>query len=171
MSQSFRLSFLLLALPFIMAIALLAAVQPVGSGAAALPPAGLRGHHFHGPGGIDPGFEARFPQHARHGPPRQFSPGPIAPPVGGFAVDGFRLLAALALTGAFTGLVWLTFAGVPVAPLTNSGGTLLERDVMRLREELDSLQREQRHLRTTLDWQDRLLTGDRRPGSDGSGAT
>jgi len=86
--------------------------------------------------------------------------------VGGFAIDGFRLLAALALTGAFTGLVWLTFDGVPVTPLTTSGSTLLERDVMRLREEVDSLQREQRHLRTTLDWQDRLLTGDRRPGGD-----
>jgi len=166
MSQSFRLRFLLFALPFIMAIALLAAVQPVGSGAAALPSAGFRGHPFHGPGGIDPGFQGRFPQNARRGPPRQFTPAPVAPPVGGFAIDGFRLLAALALTGAFTGLVWLTFDGVPVTPLTTSGSTLLERDVMRLREEVDSLQREQRHLRTTLDWQDRLLTGDRRPGGD-----
>ncbi|HEY8742655.1 MAG TPA: hypothetical protein VIU62_06130 [Chloroflexota bacterium] len=166
MSQSFRLRFLLFALPFIMAIALLAAVQPIGGAAPALPQGNFRGHPFERPGGIDPGFQGRFPQNARRGPPRHFVPAPVAPPVGGFTVDGFRLLAALAVTGAFTGLVWLTFDGVPVTPLTNSSSTLLERDVMRLREEVDSLQREQRHLRTTLDWQDRLLTGDRRPDGD-----
>lgn len=90
-------------------------------------------------------------------------------PSGGFTIDGGRLLAELALTGAFTGLFWLAMDGSDTTPLRNSGPTLLEQDVVRLREEIDSLQREQRHLRAALDWQGRLLTGDDRSDHAGTG--
>jgi len=160
MLQSYRLRLLLFALPFVLAIGLLAAIQPVMSSPTAVPLGAFHDHHFGGRGNAGGDFNRPFPPGASRGPARERPFAPVITPSGGFTIDGGRLLAELALTGAFTGLFWLALDGGGATPLRESGPTLLEQDVVRLREEIDSLQREQRHLRAALDWQGRLLTGD-----------
>ena len=166
MTQSFRHRFLLFALPFIVAIALLAALQPRLSTASAVPAAFFRGHPFHERGEAGGDFGRTFPPEGRRGAAREQPFVPAAPPLDGYTVDGWRLLAALALSGAFTGLVWLTLDAETPVPTQSTQRTLLEQDVARLREELDSLHREQRQVRETLDWQGRLLTGQHDPQAD-----
>jgi hypothetical protein len=161
MSQSFRLRFLLLALPFILALALLAAVQPVTSVASAVPYHAFGRHMPHGRGQPFGGSARRYGPGAWRGAGAGRPPAPV-PPVTGFTVDGGRLLAALALSGAFTGLLWLTPDGREPTPLPAPGETALEQDVVLLRAEVERLQREQRQLQWTLDWQERLLTEGRR---------
>jgi hypothetical protein len=162
MSQSYRLRLLLFALPFVLAIGLLAAIQPVMSSPSAVPSGVFQEHHFGGRGNAGGDFNRPFPPGARRGPARERQFAPVVRPSGGFTIDGGRLLAELALTGAFTGLFWLAMDGSGPAPARSSGPTFLEQDVVRLREQVDSLQREQRHQRAALDWQGRLLTGDGR---------
>lgn len=166
MTQSFRHRFLLFALPFIGAITLLAALQPRLSTATAIPAGFFRGHPYHGRGEAGGNFGRTFPPEGRRDAAREQQFAAASPPTGSYTVDGWRLLAALALSGAFTGLVWLTLdAEIPV-PTQNTQRTLLELDVARLREELDSLHREQRQVRETLDWQGQLLTGQQGPQAE-----
>jgi hypothetical protein len=163
MAQPSRLRFLVLALPFVMAIALLAAIQPRLTTASAVPAAFFRGHPVHQRGEVNSHFRERY--RPGQGPVQQ----PIvsvASPEGGYTVDGGRLLAAFALAGAFTGLIWLTIDNGTPAPTQNIQRTLMEQDIARLREELNSLHLEQRHLREALDWQGRLLTGEPGPPAD-----
>ncbi|MFI5267998.1 MAG: hypothetical protein ACHQ7M_11535 [Chloroflexota bacterium] len=147
-------------MPFVLAISLLAAIQPVVSSSSAVPSGAFQERHFGGRGNAGGDFNRPFPAGARRGPARERQFAPVVRPSSGFTIDGGRLLAELALTGAFTGLFWLAMDGSGTEPVRHSGPTLLEQDVVRLRQQVDSLQREQRQQRAALDWQGRLLTGD-----------
>ncbi|GEM_PF-3251264 len=180
MPERSSLPFLLLAPLFIVAIGLLAALQPVPPVMTMGPvPAMVR--HFEGP------RERAFPnqqfQRQRRAPNGQA----MAQPQGqfgrrpyyrraeqemaarsmrtspGYTLDGWRLLAALGLSGGLTGLVWSTMNGRTPNPVGGTTGSALQDEVARLRDELDQLRRDQRHIRATVDWQGRLLTNVQQP--------
>lgn len=185
--------FTLLVVPFIVTIALLAALQPMSPAFAAAPISAMA-HHGRPPewryghsgfgnraalgnqqGAFDTPPNAGDPQAAfgrpgaafRHRPPfgRYGYPGPGGMAMRsdpGFTLDGWRLLAALAVGGGFAGLAWSVGnrqgSGVPTG--TSWAG---EQELTLLREEVDRLRSEQRQLRAAVDWQERLLSEVNRP--------
>lgn len=176
MAGSLRLQLFLCALVFMIGIGLIAAVQPVpppttaaaASAAVAPPPRPVRQPP---PGGMDrpwgmahPGAFAPsagvLPPGARRWrghDPRFGQRFERRAPADDFTIDGWRLLGALALTGGVGSLLWAGLSEARPARASGAASARLQRDMAALQGEIERLQREQRQLQMTVDWQERLL--------------
>jgi hypothetical protein len=160
---------LLVALPLALLTGLLAGVEPGSTatvGARPAPVVFAPGPHHFRPGPRGPGQPLDGNAAVGRGPARGSFVRRERPPVitslqaaprTGSTFDGWRMLEALALTGGVAGAVWYAARDEQGARLPAPPGSSVEQDVAFLREEVERLQREQRQLRTTLDWQERLL--------------
>jgi hypothetical protein len=172
-SGRYGLWFALVALPFILAIGLFAALQPIpratliGPGTAAV--GSLSGHHgrwgARGPGDFQGTAPVAGPRHwpadMRYRHPMRFTVAPEGYPVGGaptLGLDDGRFLVALTLGAGLAGVLWAASSGRTGQTFTDPAEAALVRDVTMLREEVDRLRSEQRQLRLSLDWQERLLS-------------
>lgn len=164
--------FALVALPFIVAIGLFAALQPIpraastGAVTAAVGSFDHRGRWDdrswgHSQWGERTNAPRRWPADHLYRRPMHFRAAPAAYPVDGapaLGLDGGRFLMALSLGTGLAGVLWAASNGRTGQTLVDPTEATAAREVTVLREEVDRLRSEQRQLRLSLDWQERLLT-------------